>query len=110
MASLPQHTFAFMTKRAERLAEFSPRLHWSANIWAGHSIINGLEWNGFPPIQNASLDLSSGENNDPADIRRFRDFIHNQSSQQYIAPQNTNEADFDDIAEIRRRSIGNQGN
>jgi len=34
------HTFQVLTKRAERLYEFGPRLKWSRNIWMGVSVEN----------------------------------------------------------------------
>jgi len=34
------HRFQVLTKRAERLAEISPRLPWAANIWMGVSVEN----------------------------------------------------------------------
>lgn len=41
MNECQQHTFAFITKRAERLAELSSRLLWTPNIWAGVTVENG---------------------------------------------------------------------
>ncbi len=38
MNAAPQHTFQVLTKRAERLAEVSPFLTWSPNIWMGVSV------------------------------------------------------------------------
>lgn len=38
MRRCPQHQFQVLTKRAERLAELSPELQWSSNIWMGVSI------------------------------------------------------------------------
>lgn len=38
MNRCPQHTFQVLTKRAELLAEFSPTLNWSKNIWMGVSV------------------------------------------------------------------------
>lgn len=40
MADCPQHTFQVLTKRAERLAEWSPLLHWPPNVWMGVSVEN----------------------------------------------------------------------
>jgi protein gp37 len=34
------HEFQVLTKRAERLAELSPQLDWSANVWMGVSVEN----------------------------------------------------------------------
>ncbi len=34
------HTFQILTKRADRLAEISPRLKWARNIWMGVSVEN----------------------------------------------------------------------
>jgi protein gp37 len=34
------HRFQILTKRADRLAEVSPRLHWARNIWMGVSVEN----------------------------------------------------------------------
>lgn len=34
------HQFQVLTKRAERLAELSPRLSWPANVWMGVSVEN----------------------------------------------------------------------
>jgi len=34
------HTFQVLTKRAERLAEVSPRIEWASNIWMGVSVEN----------------------------------------------------------------------
>lgn len=38
MNDLPQHQFQILTKRADRLAELSPYLKWSENIWMGVSV------------------------------------------------------------------------
>src|SRR6476659_10770321 len=38
MVATPQHTYQVLTKRAERLAELSSLLMWSANIWMGVSV------------------------------------------------------------------------
>ena len=38
MRDCPQHTFQVLTKRAERLAEFSQTEKWPDNVWAGVSI------------------------------------------------------------------------
>ena len=38
MNQTTQHTYQVLTKRAERLAELSPKLTWSDNIWMGVSI------------------------------------------------------------------------
>ncbi len=38
MASAHWHRFQVLTKRAERLAELSPRLAWSPNVWMGVSV------------------------------------------------------------------------
>ncbi len=40
MNDTPQHTYQVLTKRAERLAELSPYLTWSDNIWMGVSVEN----------------------------------------------------------------------
>jgi protein gp37 len=40
MAECPQHTFQVLTKRAERLLEVSPVLHWASNVWMGVSVEN----------------------------------------------------------------------
>lgn len=40
MNQSPQHTFQVLTKRAERLAELSPKIEWSDNIWMGVSVEN----------------------------------------------------------------------
>jgi protein gp37 len=40
MTECPQHTFQVLTKRAERLLELAPRLHWSPNVWMGVSVEN----------------------------------------------------------------------
>lgn len=40
MARARWHTFQVLTKRAERLAELSPRIPWSPNIWQGVSVEN----------------------------------------------------------------------
>jgi protein gp37 len=34
------HTFQILTKRADRLAEIAPQLHWPENVWMGVSIEN----------------------------------------------------------------------
>jgi len=34
----PQHIFQVLTKRAELLLEYSPRLNWTSNIWMGVSV------------------------------------------------------------------------
>jgi protein gp37 len=36
----PQHTFQVLTKRADRLADISPQLEWTPNIWMGVSVEN----------------------------------------------------------------------
>jgi protein gp37 len=38
MVACPQHTFQILTKRAERLRELAPRLHWPENVWMGVSV------------------------------------------------------------------------
>lgn len=38
MCETPRHTYQVLTKRAERLQELSPLLHWPPNIWMGVSI------------------------------------------------------------------------
>lgn len=38
MAECEQHVFQVLTKRAERLAEVAPDLHWPPNVWIGTSI------------------------------------------------------------------------
>jgi protein gp37 len=38
MNECPQHQFQVLTKRAERLAELSPLLNWTSNIWMGVSV------------------------------------------------------------------------
>ena len=38
MRDNPQHIFQVLTKRAERLAQLSPQLRWSHNIWMGVSV------------------------------------------------------------------------
>lgn len=38
MNETPQHTYQVLTKRAERLAELAPFLHWTPNIWQGVSV------------------------------------------------------------------------
>jgi protein gp37 len=38
MTETPQHTYQVLTKRAVRLAELSPFLTWSDNIWMGVSV------------------------------------------------------------------------
>ena len=38
MAENPQHVFQVLTKRAERLLEYSPKLRWTHNIWMGVSV------------------------------------------------------------------------
>lgn len=38
MAKASQHTFQVLTKRAERLAELSPKLSWPPNVWMGVSV------------------------------------------------------------------------
>jgi protein gp37 len=40
MRECPQHQFQVLTKRAERLLEVSPQLHWAANVWMGVSVEN----------------------------------------------------------------------
>ncbi|SIT94045.1 DUF5131 family protein [Pontibacter indicus] len=40
MNECPQHTFQVLTKRTERLAELSPLLNWTTNIWMGVSVEN----------------------------------------------------------------------
>jgi protein gp37 len=40
MARAHWHRFQVLTKRAERLEELSPELHWAQNIWMGVSIEN----------------------------------------------------------------------
>jgi protein gp37 len=38
MNHCPQHTFQILTKRSENLAELSPLLNWSDNIWMGVTV------------------------------------------------------------------------
>ncbi|WP_223652477.1 DUF5131 family protein [Hymenobacter psoromatis] len=38
MNQCPQHQFQVLTKRAELLAQYSPELNWTANIWMGVSV------------------------------------------------------------------------
>jgi protein gp37 len=40
MASLPQHQFQILTKRAQRLASLAPAFYWPPNVWVGVSIEN----------------------------------------------------------------------
>jgi len=40
MARAHWHRFQVLTKRAERLEELSPELHWAQNIWMGVSVEN----------------------------------------------------------------------
>jgi len=40
MTATPQHTYQILTKRAERLAEFSSYLAWPTNVWMGVSVEN----------------------------------------------------------------------
>lgn len=40
MARAHWHRFQVLTKRAERLAELSPKLNWAPNIWMGVSVEN----------------------------------------------------------------------
>ncbi|MFG0251686.1 MAG: DUF5131 family protein [Phycisphaerales bacterium JB038] len=42
MNAAPQHTFQVLTKRPERAAAMSRKLHWSPNIWMGTSVENAL--------------------------------------------------------------------
>jgi protein gp37 len=41
MREASSHTFQVLTKRAERLLEFSAKIDWPANVWAGVSIETG---------------------------------------------------------------------
>jgi len=38
MARASWHTFQVLTKRAERLEELAPHLHWASNVWMGVSV------------------------------------------------------------------------
>ncbi len=40
IADCPQHIFQVLTKRAERLAELSPKLPWPKNLWIGVTVEN----------------------------------------------------------------------
>jgi len=40
MRECPQHQFQVLTKRAARLLEVSPKLHWAPNVWMGVSVEN----------------------------------------------------------------------
>lgn len=40
MEQTPQHTYQILTKRAERLQELAPKIHWPANVWMGVSVEN----------------------------------------------------------------------
>ena len=40
MNETPRHTYQVLTKRAERLEEFSTFLNWTDNIWMGVSVEN----------------------------------------------------------------------
>ena len=62
MRECPQHQFQVLTKRAERLAELAPHLHWAPNIWMGVSVENAdYTWR----VAN-----SSGPRGDPVSQRR----------------------------------------
>lgn len=43
MEDTPWHTFQILTKRADRMAEFAPKLAWPPNVWMGVSI-EGAEY------------------------------------------------------------------
>ena len=38
MEATPQHTYQLLTKRADRLAEVAPLLHWPRNVWMGVTV------------------------------------------------------------------------
>ena len=38
MNRCPQHTFIVLTKRADRMLELAPTIHWSDNIWVGVTV------------------------------------------------------------------------
>lgn len=40
MNRTPKHTFQILTKRSKRLAELSPEIKWTKNIWLGVSVEN----------------------------------------------------------------------
>ncbi len=40
MQDTPHHTYQILTKRAERLENISPYLHWPNNVWMGVSVEN----------------------------------------------------------------------
>src|SRR5216117_2670954 len=40
MQDCPHHIFQVLTKRADRLLEFAPRLPWPDNVWMGVSVEN----------------------------------------------------------------------
>ncbi|RJF94055.1 DUF5131 family protein [Sphingomonas cavernae] len=40
MRETPRHIYQILTKRAERLAELSPKLDWPLNVWMGVSVEN----------------------------------------------------------------------
>jgi protein gp37 len=40
MAQAHWHVFQVLTKRAKRLAQLAPRLHWPSNVWQGVSVEN----------------------------------------------------------------------
>jgi len=59
----PQHVFQVLTKRAERLAEFSDELRWTHNIWMGVSVENDIVKNriDFLKMSNAQVKFLSLE-------------------------------------------------
>jgi protein gp37 len=53
MEETPQHTYQILTKRAERLGELSPRLHWPANVWMGVSVESQDYWHRVDELRRA---------------------------------------------------------
>jgi protein gp37 len=63
MARAHWHRFQVLTKRAERLEELSPELHWAQNIWMGVSVENerypAASNTCGPPVRRSSFCRSS---------------------------------------------------
>jgi protein gp37 len=57
MNRCPQHTFQILTKRPERVAEWSSLLDWSPNIWMGASIEDSRVLHRVAALRKVSADV-----------------------------------------------------
>lgn len=57
MARAHWHRFQVLTKRGERLAELSPRLHWAPNVWMGVSVETELYRNRIEHLRSTGANV-----------------------------------------------------